>query len=39
MTEEEYLQRQPPENAEPQSSQDIFMKMSEVGRKGALHTL
>ncbi|MBP0013089.1 MAG: polyphosphate kinase 1 [Roseofilum sp. SBFL] len=34
-----YLQCQPPENAEPQSSQDIFMKMSEVGRKGDLHTL
>lgn len=34
-----YIQRQPPENVEPQSSQDIFMKMSELGRKGALHGL
>jgi len=34
-----YLQLSPPDNAEAQSSQDIFMQMSEIGRKGALHGL
>jgi len=32
-----YIQRQPPENAEPQSSQDIFM--SEGSQNVALHSL
>ncbi|MDJ1180085.1 polyphosphate kinase 1 [Roseofilum sp. BLCC_M91] len=34
-----YIQLSPPDNAEAQSSQDIFMQMSEIGRKGALHGL